>query len=101
MTGDLFLPGSVPPPVASKHQPDARRDRTMTTVKEDLKNTAAPWQCWAWSVGSPVVGALVVWGVSRLGAVDLTVGSGDQRRTVGVLSVLVASALAGLAGTSL
>jgi hypothetical protein len=73
----------------------------MSTLQEDTQSTAGSWQCWAWSAGSPVVGALVVWGVSRLGDVDLTVGSGDQRRTVGVLSVLVASALAGLAGTAL
>jgi hypothetical protein len=74
----------------------------MTTVGTAEKwSTASSWRCWAWSIGSSVVGALVVWGVSRLGGVDLTVQNGDETRTVGWLSVLVASALAAAAGTAL
>ena len=74
----------------------------MTTVETAEKwSTASSWRCWAWPIGSSVVGTLIVWGVSHLGDVDLTVKNGDETRTVGWLSVLVASALAAAAGTAL
>ena len=70
----------------------------MSTVTEVRNETPDQLRCWAWAVGSSIGGTLVVWAGSRLGAVDLIVKQGDTTRTVGWSSVLVASAVAALAG---
>ena len=80
----------------------------METIGQAAQDTAkrdgleaTNWRCWAVTVGSAVVGSFVVWGISRLGDVDLVVRSGDDRRTVGLVGVLVMSALAAAAGMAL
>jgi hypothetical protein len=75
----------------------------MTTTLES-PTTARPRNpigCLKVTVPSAVGGSLAVWVVSRLGGVDLVVRTGDTTRTVGWLSVLVASAVAAAAGTAL
>lgn len=66
---------------------------TVTEVRND-----AQLRCWYWAVGSSIVATLTTWGVSRTGAVDLTVKQGDTSQTVGWPSVLIASAVAAAAG---
>jgi hypothetical protein len=75
----------------------------MTTTLESPKPVASPgsFRCLLYTVPGAVVGTLVVWAGSRLGDVDLVVGSGDGARTVGWLSVAVTSALAATAGSLL
>jgi cytochrome bd-type quinol oxidase subunit 2 len=70
----------------------------MSTVSEVRNDAQGQLRCWAWAVGSAMVGTLTVWAVSRLGDVDLIVKQGDTTRAVGWPSVLVASAVAALAG---
>jgi hypothetical protein len=75
----------------------------MTTLKE-VPNQArrrAGLRCLRYTIPSAVTGTLVVWAVSRLGGVDLVVGTGADARTIGWLDVAVVSALAALAGTLL
>jgi hypothetical protein len=61
----------------------------------------AALRCLAWPVPPAVAGTLIVWGVARLGDVDLVVGTGAEARTVGWVSVAVVSALAAAAGSLL
>ena len=65
------------------------------------KSSTLPARCWAQAVGSSTVAALVVWGLARLGDVDLSVPAGDGTRAVGWPSVLVAAGVAALAGMAL
>jgi hypothetical protein len=78
----------------------------MTTIEHTTTSTTTgrpgtTLRCLAWSVPSAVTGTLIVWGVARLGGVDLVVGSGAEARTVGWVSVAVVSALAAAAGSLL
>jgi Family of unknown function (DUF6069) len=74
----------------------------MTVTATPPRTTDRPLlRCLAVTVPSAVAASLTVWAVSRLGAVDLVVRSGDATRTVGWIDVAVASAVAAAAGTAL
>ena len=75
----------------------------MTTIEHTTKTSdpGPALRCLAWAVPSAVAGTLAVWVVARLGGVDLVVGSGDDARTVGWVSVALVSALAAAAGSLL
>jgi hypothetical protein len=75
--------------------------QTQQTAKRDGREGSMNWRCWAVTMASAVGGSLVVWSISRLGDVDLIVRSGDDRRTVALVSVLIMSALAAAAGLAL
>jgi hypothetical protein len=73
----------------------------MNTSETSASSVEQGYRCWLWAVGSSIVGTLVVWGVARLGDVDLSVQTGDDTRAVSWVSVLIASALAATAGMAL
>jgi hypothetical protein len=87
---------------AGRHRREPTVEDMTTNLGTDRPATSRnTLRCLRYTVPGAVVGTLVVWGVSRLGDVDLVVGTGDSARTVGWLSVAVMSALAAAAGSLL